>query len=84
MGKQAQLYWKESIPFVLFSGETINVNFLCCCFRIPDSGLTGFLPKTQDKLFSFLDEAFETFGGVPDEIVTDNMKTVMDEARTEY
>ena len=29
-------------------------------------------------------EAFERFGGVPEEIVTDNMKTVMDEARTEY
>jgi transposase len=33
---------------------------------------------------SFLDDAFETFGGVPDEIVTDNMKTVMDQARTDY
>ena len=29
---------------------------------------------------SFLDDAFETFGGVPNEIVTDNLKTVMDEA----
>lgn len=42
------------------------------------------LSKTQDILLSFLDDAFETLGGVPDEIVTDNMKTVMDEARTEY
>lgn len=42
------------------------------------------LTKTQDILFSFLDDAFETFGGVPDEIVTDNMKTVMDKPRTEY
>ena len=42
------------------------------------------LTKTQDILFSFLDGAFETFGGVPEEMVTDNMKTVMDEARTEY
>ena len=42
------------------------------------------LTKTQDILFSFLDEAFEIFVGVPTEIVTDNMKTVMDEARTEY
>ena len=42
------------------------------------------LTKTQDVLFSFLDDAFETLVGVPEEIVTDNMKTVMDEARTEY
>lgn len=33
---------------------------------------------------SFLMESFEAIGGVPKTIVTDNMKTVMDEARTEY
>lgn len=38
------------------------------------------LSKTQVILLSFLDDAFETFGGVPNEIVTDNLKTVMDEA----
>ncbi|MEJ9199765.1 IS21-like element IS232 family transposase, partial [Bacillus paranthracis] len=32
----------------------------------------------------FMTEAFEMFGGVPKVIVTDNMKTVMDEARTEH
>lgn len=42
------------------------------------------LTKTQELLFHFLDDAFATFGGVPREIVTDNMKTVMDVARTEY
>ena len=42
------------------------------------------LSKSQNILFSFLDDAFEIFGGVPEEIVTDNMKTVMDKARTEY
>lgn len=40
--------------------------------------------KSQRVLLSFLTEAFEAFGGVPDEIVTDNMKNVMDEARTDY
>ena len=85
MGKQAQLDWKESIPFILSSRETIDVNIFVLLlsysrFRIYRVSLT----KTQDILFSFLDDAFETFGGVPDEIVTDNMKTVMDEARTEY
>ena len=58
---------------------------MSCCFHIQDSEYTGVsLSKTQDILFSFLDDAFETLGGIPDEIVTDNMKTVMDEARTEY
>lgn len=85
MGKQAQLDWKESIPFILSSGETVDINIFVLLlsysrFRIYRVSLT----KTQDILFSFLDDAFESFGGVPDEIVTDNMKTVMDEARTEY
>lgn len=85
MGKQAQLDWKESIPFILSSGETIDVNIFVLLlsysrFRVYRVSLT----KTQDILFSFLDDAFGTFGGVPDEIVTDNMKTVMDEARTQY
>ena len=84
-GKQAQLDWKESIPFILSNGETIEVNIFVLLlsfsrYRIYKVSLT----KTQDILFSFLDEAFESFGGVPEEIVTDNMKTVMDEARTEY
>lgn len=85
MGKQAQLDWKESIPFILSTGETIDVNIFVLLlsysrYRVYKVSLT----KTQDILFSFLDEAFETFGEVPEEIVTDNMKTVMDEARTEY
>ena len=85
MGKQAQLDWKESIPFILSTGETIDVNIFVLLlsysrYRVYKVSLT----KTQDILFSFLDGAFETFGGVPEEIVTDNMKTVMDEARTEY
>ena len=68
-----------------FQWGTIEVNIFVLLlsfsrYRIYKVSLT----KTQDILFSFLDEAFESFGGVPEEIVTDNMKTVMDEARTEY
>ena len=31
-----------------------------------------------------MDEIFQLIGGVPKIIITDNMKTVMDEARTAY
>ncbi|MBS4933452.1 MAG: hypothetical protein KH020_19530 [Clostridiales bacterium] len=42
------------------------------------------LSKNQDVLFSLLDQAFKMFGRVPKEIVTDNLKTLMEEARTSY
>ena len=84
-GKQAQLDWKESITFKLKNGETVVVNVFVLLlsysrFRVYRLSIS----KTQDVLFHFLDSAFETFGGVPDEIVTDNMSTVMDVARTEH
>lgn len=84
-GQQAQLDWKESMEFILKDGEIININIFVLLlsysrFRIYRLSLS----KSQDILFSFLDDAFETLDGVPLEIVTDNMKTVMDEARTEY
>lgn len=84
-GAQAQLDWKESIEFVLKNGETVIINVFVLIlswsrFRVYRLSLT----KTQDVLFHFMNEAFEVFGGVPKEIVTDNMKTVMDEARTPY
>lgn len=84
-GVQAQLDWKESIPFVLSNGEKIVINI--CVLLLSYSRFRVYrlsLSKTQDVLFHLLDEAFEVFGGVPAEILTDNMKTVMDEARTQY
>lgn len=84
-GKQAQLDWKESIDFVLSTGEMITINIFVLIlsysrFRVYKLSLD----KTQDILFSFLDESFQLFGGVPKEILTDNMKTVMDDPRTNY
>ena len=84
-GQQAQLDWKENIDFVLSTGEVININIFVLIlsysrFRIYKLSLE----KTQDILFSFLNESFETFGGVPKELLTDNMKTVMDQPRTAY
>lgn len=61
MGKQAQLDWKESIPFILSSGETIDVNIFVLLlsysrFRVYRVSLS----KNQEIFFSFLDDAFET------------------------
>lgn len=84
-GEQAQLDWKESIKFETKDGEIVYVNVAVLLlsysrFRVFHLNIS----KAQSVLLSFMTEAFEAFGGVPKVIVTDNMKTVMDEARTEY
>ena len=85
-GKQAQLDWKESIPFVLAdTGELIRISILT--LLLGNSRYRIYKPSlqmTQDILINSLVEIFDLLGGVPHEIVTDNMKTVMDIARTKY
>lgn len=84
-GEQAQLDWKESMKIKLLDGKEIEVNIFSLIlgysrFRVYRLSIS----KTQDVLFNFMDDAFKIFGGVPKEILTDNMRTVMDESRTRY
>lgn len=84
-GQQCQIDWKENMTFVLKNGETVVINifsFIMSYSRFRVYRLS--LSKTQDVLFHLMDEIFDIIGGVPETVVTDNMKTVMDEARTEY
>lgn len=85
-GEQAQLDWKESIPFILSdTGELITINVLVLIlgnsrFRIYKPAVN----MTQDVLIHLLAETFETLGGVPHTVLSDNMRTIMDVARTPY
>lgn len=84
-GKQAQLDWKESVLYETKDGEQVEINV--AVLVLSHSRMRFFymsISKSQAVLFSFLTETFEKMGGVPEELVTDNMKTVMDEARTEF
>ena len=84
-GKQAQLDWKESIIYETKDGEKVEINV--AVLVLSHSRMRFFymsISKSQAVLISFLTETFEKMGGVPEELVTDNMKTVMDEARTEF
>ncbi len=83
--EQAQLDWKENIRYLTKDGEILYVNV--CVLLLSYSRFRTFhlsISKSQSILFSFLTESFETFGGVPKTILTDNMKTIMDEPRTEH
>lgn len=84
-GEQAQFDWKENIKYITKDGEILFVNvgvLLLAYSRFRTFYLS--ISKSQSILMSFLIESFEALGGVPKVIVTDNMKTVMDESRTEY
>ena len=85
-GEQAQLDWKESIEFVLKdTDEVVKVNVFALIlgysrFRVYRLTLT----KERDVLLDCLTRAFEAFGGVPETLLVDNMKTIMDDPRRTY
>ena len=61
MGKQVQLNWKEAIPFILDTGEVVEINmFVLLLFYSRFRKYRLSISKSQDILFSFLDDAFET------------------------
>lgn len=84
-GVQAQLDWKESIEFITSEGECLSINVLVLLlgysrWRIYHVSIS----KTREVLCHLLTKSFETLGGVPHEMVIDNMTTAMDEAKTKY
>lgn len=82
-GKQAQLDWKESLRILTTDQGWVEINIFVLLLSFSRYRVYRMtMSKTQDVLLALLDDAFQTFGGVPEEIVTDNMKTVMDEPRT--
>lgn len=84
-GEQAQIDWKESMTITLKDGENIEINILVVLLSYSRYRYYGLsLTKSQDVLLNHLNNAFINFGGVPRNLVTDNMKTVMDEPRTEH
>ena len=85
MGVEAQLDWKESMAFTLNDGSIIDLNIFALVYSYSRFSVNFIsLSKKQGVLLHYLDQAFEAAGGVPETLKTDNMKTVMDESRTEY
>lgn len=84
-GEQAQIDWKEDIAYETKDGEIIKVNVLVMVLGY--SRLKLFMltqSRIQSILIACLIEFFILIGGIPRYILSDNLKTVMDDARTEF
>lgn len=80
-GLQAQVDWKESLKMINTSAEVFEVNiFLMVLGYSRYKFLKLTTNKTQNTLFECLNKAFQHYGGVPQEILFDNMATVVDRA----
>ena len=84
-GLQCQIDRKENLVLTNKNGEVFEINIFL--------GILGFsrkkyielaLDKTQTTLFKCLINMFSYFGGVPKELLFDNMRTVVDRSRTQF
>lgn len=84
-GYQAQVDWKEKLQLVDSSNApyTINIFLMTLGYsRMKFVKLT--FDRTQPTLFECLTSAFEFFGGVTDEILFDNMRTVVNHSKSDF
>jgi len=84
-GFQAQVDWKESMKFKTKYGDTIKFNIF---LLILGFSRTKFLYVTESRDLNTVEEclvrAFKYIGGVPHEILFDNMRSIIDKSRTQY
>lgn len=84
-GLQAQVDWKEDMTLVNRFGEIFRINiFLMVLGYSRYKFLMITSDRTQETLFSCMVSAFKHFGGVPHEILFDNMNTVVDHAKSSF
>ena len=84
-GYQAQVDWKEKLELVDMHNATYTINIFLMTLgysRMKFVKLT--FDRTQQTLFECITSAFEFFGGTTDEILFDNMKTVVDHAKSDF
>ena len=84
-GLQAQIDWKEEMKLLNRNGEIYTINIFCMVLgysRMKFWKLT--LDRNQDTLIEAIMDGLKYFGGVPKEILFDNMKTVVDHSKSNY
>lgn len=84
-GLQAQVDWKEKMKLINRNGEVFEINiFLMLLGYSRTKYIELTINKNQDTLMMAMINGFRYFGGIPKEIIFDNMKTVVDRSRTNY
>lgn len=84
-GLQAQIDWKENIKMTSRTGEKFTLNIFLMVLgysRRKFIKLTS--DKTQETLLRCIVDGLLFYGGVPHEILFDNMTTVVDRAKTTF
>lgn len=84
-GLQAQVDWKEDLKLVNRNGDVFRINIFLIVLghsRYKYIELTS--DRSQNTLFKCLINAFKFFDGMPKEILFDNMKTVVDHAKSSF
>ncbi len=78
-GKQAQVDWKENVTLISKHGEVFTINVFAIVLGYSRKKYFELcVTKTQKDVMNCLINSFQYFGGVPSEILFDNMATVVD------
>ena len=84
-GLQAQVDWKEDMTLISRRGQPFKINiFLMVMGYSRNKFIIITSDRNQDTLFRCMIEAFKYYGGLPQEILFDNMKTVVDHAKSSF
>lgn len=84
-GLQAQVDWKERMKIMSRHGEIFEINiFLMLLGYSRTKYIELTIDRNQETLMMAMINGFRYFQGVPKEIIFDNMRTVVDQSRTNY
>jgi len=81
-GKQGQFDLKERVPIINKLGEKTLIHVATLTLGYSRYNVRKIVPNTSyETVISFLANAFEEIGGVPKELVIDNIKCLVDKPR---
>ncbi|WP_242984182.1 IS21 family transposase [Clostridium tertium] len=82
---QAQVDWKENLTMISKHREIFKVNIFLMVLGYSRINYVQLITdRNQTTLFKCMISGFRYFGGIPQEILFDNMKTVIDRSRTNF